>query len=111
MIQKKTGYYISGSTGCSCCRNENFISGMIESENDALDRMAGYEKRGEVRSQYSSTGIYTMYKTEYEVLPDGRIILGRYIFDDDCFYETGAIANDISGHGEQVISAGKYDGH
>lgn len=109
-IQKKTGYYIHGSTGCTCCRNENFISGMYDSENYALDRLASHEKSRTVSSQYSNTGLYTLYKTGYELLPDGRIILKNYVFDDDSFYESGHIANDIEGLGESIISAGKSDG-
>jgi hypothetical protein len=109
MIEKKIGYYIHGNTGCSCCRHENFIEGLIIEENDALDELARHEKYRTVRSQYSSTGIYSLYKAEYEELPDGRIILGNRVFDDIRFHENGSIAEEIHGLGELVISAGKHD--
>lgn len=107
-IEKKVGWYIHGSTGCSCCRSENFISGFYHTEDEGIDALASHEKRKTVRSQYSNTGLYTLYKTEYEELSDGRIIFANRVFDDANFYENGNIAEEIRGTGEQVISAGGY---
>lgn len=108
-IVKKTGYFVHGCTGCTCCQSENFVNGMYDNVDDAMECAARHEKDRTVRSQYSSTGIYTVRKIQYELLSDGRIIIGNRVFDDESIYETGDIAEDLRYSGESLITAGKTD--
>lgn len=102
MIQKKTGYFIHGSTGCSCCREDNFIEGLYISAEEAFRDVDIHTRNRTVRSQYSETGIYTVQEIEYELLEDGRVIIGNRVFDDEKFYESGAIAEDLRYNGKTI---------
>ena len=106
-MNKKTGYYIYGRTACSCCREDNFISGMYDTIDAGIEEMAVYEKYARVCSQYSPTGIYTLFELEYEQLEDGRIIIDKYIFEPG-FCESGHTANDVAYRGKSIIQTGKY---
>lgn len=104
-IRKKTGYIVHGSTGCSCCRSENFVEGIYETSDAAIDRAGEHQKRRTVRSQCSDTGIYTVREIEYERLPDGRVIIGNRVFDNFDFMEFGEeISESLSYEGKAIIS-------
>jgi hypothetical protein len=98
-ISKLTGFFIHGSTGCSCCRNENFVCGIQHSLDEALERAIGFHESKSVCSQYSDNGIYSIREINYEKLPDGRVIIGSRIFEDESFYESGNIAADMDYEG------------
>ncbi len=108
-IEKKVGYFIFGSTGCSCCKENNFITGMFDTEDQAIERAISYEQDRRVRSQYSATGLYYVRKAEYEQFSDDRVMLGDHLFKDGIVYEDGDIANHLRYVGEEIISAGKLD--
>lgn len=92
---KKIGFIIHGSTGCSCCREDNILRGISESLDDALEAAIGLHDSKAVCSQYSSNGIYSIREVEYELLPDGRIIIDNRVFEDEFFYESGSLANEF----------------
>lgn len=103
-IENKTGYIIHGSTGCSCCRDENFISGMYGELTQAEDAVLGYHARKTVCSQYSTNGIYTIRKIDYEQMSDNRIIINNMVFDCSDFMEFGDIANNMGYFGKYITS-------
>lgn len=108
-IEKKTGYVIFGCTGCTCCESENILDGVYVEEEEALNAAEGHERRRTVASQYSRTGIYSVMKIQYELLPDDRIIIGNRVLDSESFYESGSLANDLRYEGEKIAEAGGYD--
>ena len=101
-ITKKTGYIIHGSTGCSCCRDDNILEGIKDTEEEALESAIYLHDRKAVCSQYSSNGIYSIYKIDYEEISDERIIIGDRIFDDKFIYESGQTANDMMYEGKLI---------
>lgn len=101
---KFNGFIVHGSTGCSCCRNENFVSGIYDDEDSAMENAIYHQKQRTVRSQYSDTGIYSVIQLEYELFEDGRILIGRRVFDDKSFWESGEIAEDLRYDGKVIIS-------
>lgn len=96
------GYLVHGSTGCSCCQSDNFISGLYETDEAALEAALRHQKSRTVRSQYSDTGIYTVIQVEYWKWYDSIIISGRVL--DESFYESGEIAEHIRWMGKSIIS-------
>lgn len=103
-IEKKTGIIIKASTGCSCCRDENFISGFYNDLEEAREAALRKYERKSVASQYASNGVYTIMEVEYELLHDAndpdndRIILQGRVFDGECLYISAYEgANDIDG--------------
>lgn len=98
-ISKHTGFFIHGSTGCSCCRNENFVCGIQHSLDEALERAIRFHESKTVCSQYSDNGIYSIREIDYEKLPDGRVIIGSRVFEDESFYESGNIATEMDYEG------------
>jgi hypothetical protein len=108
-IEKKTGYTIFGCTGCTCCESDNIIDGIYAEEAEALNAAEGHERRRTVASQYSRTGIYSVMKIEYELLPDDRIIIRDRVFESDSFYESGQMANDLRYEGVKIAEAGGFD--
>ena len=100
---KKIGYIIHGSTGCSCCSNDNFIEGLYEDQDSAIDSVISHRKNHTVCSQYSDTGIYTIREIQYEEISDGRIIIEGYVFNDKNFVIEGNLADLMSNHGKVVL--------
>lgn len=80
-IVKKAGYLVHGSTSCSCCQSENFLEGIFDDPKDAKFTVDHHMQHKTCASQYSETGVYTVFKCEYEELQDGRVIIGDRIFD------------------------------
>lgn len=93
IAKPSVGFIIIGTTGCSCCRNENFVDGLFDTIEQAKSKAQNHTERRTVRSQYSDTGIYEIRRIEYLQLPDERIVIGSRVFDDRYFFETG---EDIS---------------
>jgi len=89
-ITKHNGFIILGSTGCSCCRYENFVQGIIKTEEEANTLVESHKRNKTVSSQYSATGVYTIKRIEYELISDGRIILCDRVMDNENFVLTGA---------------------
>lgn len=79
---------VFGSTGCSCCRYDNFVEGVYLDPQAAQSSIDSHRQRRTVSSQYSSTGEYEMREVEAESLPDGRFIVGNRVIDESC-HETG----------------------
>jgi hypothetical protein len=101
-ITNHSGILIHGSTGCTCCKNENIICGFFETHESALERAIELHDRKTVCSQYSANGIYTLRRYDYERLPDGRIIIGSHVFSDDNIYESGDIAEYFRWEGQKI---------
>jgi hypothetical protein len=86
-------YFIKASTGCSCCRDENFLQGPYLKLEDAQSMAKAMHGSRRLASQYAEAGHYDIYKCpDAEQLPDGRIICGDRIFrapptDPDEYYE------------------------
>lgn len=84
-------YYVLCLTGCTCCSSENHLRGPWRTSNEALDAAAHYSSIKLLASQYASNGLYSIYETDCEELPDGRLILdGRLVwggFADDLEFD------------------------
>lgn len=103
-IEKKTGILIKGSTGCTCCRDENFITGFYSDIEEARGIALSKYERKAVASQYAKNGVYTIMEVEYELLHDvndpdnDRIILQGRVFDGEFLYISAYEgANEIDG--------------
>jgi hypothetical protein len=85
MFEKKKVWYISCSTGCSCCADQNFDEGFYDNPDEPqalIDQwLAG--KGNPLASQYAKYGRYHLHETEAEILPDGRWIVEGTVFDAD----------------------------
>lgn len=55
------------STGCTCCRHENFIQGPYFTEDEADKEIQRFISRKRLSSQYSESGRYTKAKIPYEI--------------------------------------------
>lgn len=84
MFPKIDVWYISASTGCSCCSYENFIQGYYKNEEEPNAIVSNWLKGidNPLASQYAKYGRYSIYKTEAEVLPDGRLIVEEKVCND-----------------------------
>lgn len=78
--KKTIAFFISCQTGCSCCNNENHLTGPYRSLCFAREVADGYKQDKKLASQYSKTGIYNIGWSEVEILPDGRIVADDHIF-------------------------------
>ena len=108
-LEAKTGFIIRGSTGCSCCRCDNFASGIYEELESAEHCVKGYQESKICASQYSPNGNYEIRKIDYEVLTDEvdgaertRFIIDDMIFDDNYFHQSGEDEYYRFGIGEVV---------
>ena len=102
-LTKKVGYYVYGRTGCTCCSNENFVGGLDLTLDKAIESVKWHISNRTVCSQYSPTGEYSVYQVDYEVLPDGRVIVGdRVLESEDEFHLYGDAANDFAGTGTRI---------
>ena len=85
MFEKKKVWYISCSTGCSCCSDQNFDKGFYDNPDvpQALIDKWLVGKGNPLASQYAEYGRYHLCETEAEILPDGRWIVDGTVFDAD----------------------------
>lgn len=85
MFEKKDVWYISASTGCTCCAFENFDQGFYYNEESPLAIITEWDKGNgnPLGSQYAKYGRYNLCKTEAEILGDGRMIISGSVFDVD----------------------------
>lgn len=88
-------YAIYGQTGCSCCRNENFLEGWYETLDDAIIQAKWNVNRKRLASQYSDTGIYYIYKFVMEKIDDERVIWQDRVFRLDSVDLSGDEANSL----------------
>ena len=70
-------YAYTGSTGCSCCRSDNFTRGPYETAEDVLEAVRCSYEAKEVCSQYSTNGVYSIYKLEVLPLFDDTFLVGN----------------------------------
>lgn len=89
MITKHKGFIILGSTGCSCCRCDNFVQGIFQDEESAKATVENHRRNKTVASQYAKTGNYTIKPVDYELINDGRVIIGDRVMDNESFILTG----------------------
>jgi hypothetical protein len=76
-------WFLHASTGCSCCREDNFEAGPFKTEADASERAEAYRSSRRLSSQYSRTGNYTVSDAvDAELLPDGRIIVEDRVYSE-----------------------------
>lgn len=87
MSELKTGYIIHASTGCTCCSEDNFVSGIYETIDEAKERVDEYRIGPRLASQFASRGRYSIQKIEYEELYDGRVIMDDLIVGERYFGE------------------------
>jgi hypothetical protein len=82
-------WYISCSTGCTCCSDQNFDQGFYKTEEAAqAQRIEWSNGNGNpLASQYARYGRYGVYKVVAELLPDGRMIVDNQVHPQDFFGE------------------------
>lgn len=62
MIEKHEGFIVHGSTGCSCCQDQNFACGIYLDDVVATTVEKSHQTSRTVCSQYSENGIYKIVK-------------------------------------------------
>lgn len=85
MFEKKKVWYITCSTGCSCCANLNFDQGFYDNPEKPQAYIDKWRKGdgNPLASQYAPFGRYSLIETEAEILPDGRWIVDEKVFAAD----------------------------
>lgn len=97
-IVKREGYIVTLQSGTGSCWSDRAVLGVFETAEAAADRAKDLRKSN--RKGY----IWTR-KVQYERLPDGRVIIGPRVFEDDCFYQSGESAYyDLALEGESIQS-------
>lgn len=83
MFEKKTVWWISCSTGCSCCASENFDLGFWDDPSEPQAMIDQWRKGfgNPLASQYAKYGRYSLHQETAEILPDGRMIIDSTVFD------------------------------
>jgi len=91
----KKGFILIGTTGCSCCRCNNFCSGIFSTKEEAQKEKEYHIRNKTCASQYSRTGNYDIKEVSYNLLSDDRIIIGGRVFESSTFEETGEESTNI----------------
>jgi hypothetical protein len=83
--EKRTVYWISCSTGCSCCSDQNFDYGFYFNKEEAEAQAEAWRNgiHNPLASQYAKYGRYHVEEDEAEILSDGRMIVMGRIFEKD----------------------------
>jgi Ni,Fe-hydrogenase I small subunit len=86
-LEKIKVWYIEASTGCTCCRDQNFYQGFFRTKEEAegIAKKWGTKGNNPLGSQYARYGIYKVHETEAEILPDERIIALDRVYQKDHF--------------------------
>lgn len=80
-------FVIYCATGCTCCNDENHYRGPYKTREDAQRRIDFFLSPKSdfwpLASQYAKRGRYNIEERNYELLPDGRLIIEEhYVFSD-----------------------------
>lgn len=80
MLGEKQDYawVVHCTTGCSCCRSDNFYMGPFKSKGEAEDRVLRNKKDCVLSSQYSHTGNYYIEKVDLIEIGPILILDGWY---------------------------------
>lgn len=71
-------YFVRVSTGCSCCREQNFIEGPYRSRDEAQKWCEHHHKRATLSSQFADNGHQDIIELEYERAGNWLIIDKQY---------------------------------
>lgn len=89
-IPPETGkcFILRASTGCSCCRSDNFIEGPWRTREAAQARAEYHTRCKRLSSQYSDSGQYSLIEVDYEragrwIILDGKYAIDRPFIEDD----------------------------
>jgi len=74
-MQTEEAFFVTSSTGCTCCRSWNRTYGPLRTQEEADDLAKRNRDNKTHASQYASNGRHTVHKGEIEELPDGRMII------------------------------------
>lgn len=82
-LGRRIVYWISCSTGCTCCSYQNFDYGFYFNREEAEAQAEAWRqgKDNPLRSQYAKYGRYFVQAGEAEVLNDGRWIVEGTVFE------------------------------
>lgn len=94
-----TAYIIVGSTGCSCCSNENFAEGPYFDPDDAERSINHYRSYKRLASQYADRGHWRILEYKNARIYGDKILIEDHIFDMD----RSTIENDPSFYNGEVI--------
>lgn len=61
------------STGCSCCRSDNFYAGPFRTKEEARAQAQSFSRSARLSSQYSSSGNY--YVEEVDLVEIGPVLI------------------------------------
>lgn len=82
MFPKIAIWFVSATTGCTCCSSDNFEAGPFMTLTDAEACVKDFTARRRLASQYSPNGNYHISDAcTGELLPDGRIIYDDHVYD------------------------------
>lgn len=70
-MEKRILYFNSISTGCSCCRDENFCEGPFETLEDAKNSARSHCKNKTIASQFAPNGCQETYQAECRIFYPG----------------------------------------
>lgn len=99
-------FFVLGSTGCSCCRSDNFVDGPYDTAESALDATAYHERNKTVASQYARNGIYEVREIEVEYLVGDerdRWIVDTRIFEGHLYDNGEDLYNNFSYEGTRLL--------
>lgn len=84
-METKTIFLIDASTGCTCCRNENFTQGPYTDKAEAQAIIDRWSKGdcNPLGSQYAEYGRYTLEEHQAEVISGGRFIINDRVWGPD----------------------------
>lgn len=92
-LPKATHYMVFASTGCSCCRDNNWAEHFTSLESAWHCAQASWDCKS-VASQYAERGVYSIHEIEVEILPGDRLVFGSSVLDFGVT-EYGRKANDM----------------
>lgn len=80
--ETKKMFFVEARTGCTCCSDNNSYHGPYLTEEIAKSTAQTMYNSKYICSQYSPNGDYSLLSQDCEELPDGRIIVGRYVIGE-----------------------------
>lgn len=115
-IQTRNGFVIFCSTGCSCCRDENYWVGLYDNLEDTIEAAKSRWKSKSLCSQYSSNGEYYIHEIKVEDISHNRVIIeNKLVFDKDEYiredtesFSYGNLVGIVSSHKFRDTPPGQF---
>lgn len=96
-FENRVGFVIHCATGCSCCEDQNYLTGFYDTVDEAINAALGRWDSKTLKSQYASNGRYKVARVEYTFIkiPDEKELYKEFYIFEGMVFNDSTFFNDM----------------